>query len=605
MSWASASPLWTVGLSGLIAFAVTFFLTPVVRSVAIRLGWIAKPVEHRWGRRIVARLGGVAMFVGFIAALAVQIPHDPSLLGFAGGIILVFILGFVDDLRRMPPYAKLVAQLLIGCLVVTGGIRIELIRSPWLSIPLSVLWFVFVMNAFNLLDNMDGLAAGVGAIAAGFCAFHAIGLGQWTMAAVAVSVSGICLGFLRYNFPPAKIFMGDSGSHLLGLSLAAIALMGSWRHSTQLLSVLAIPTLILAVPIFDTCFVTLQRLTHHLHPFTGGTDHVSHRLAILGLSTRQTVLALYGVSAGLGLLSIVSATMKPIGALAVWLSVVTALLVFGRYLSNVTVYRLEPTPPNEEPGIDGPSRTLIETMLLHKRRLLEILVDFCVISSVYVFAHLLRFEGTLTWKVQELIVRSLPIVLLIKLTCFAGCGLYRGVWRYAGLSDVAALFKASTLGSVATALALLYLWRFEGYSRAVLIIDWMLTFLAVGGSRVVERLLDEWIRASSGARLTTLIIGAGDTGERVLRYLKYEGRQARRVIGFLDDDVRKQGTSIHGCSVLGGRSRLADILAQANVQEVLVAIGDPPGELLQHVRLCCEPLGVTWKAVTAGVMDAA
>jgi UDP-GlcNAc:undecaprenyl-phosphate GlcNAc-1-phosphate transferase len=594
----------TIGLAGVTSLGFTFALTPLVRLIAVRFGWIAKPVEDRWGRRIVARLGGAAMFLGFMGGALLWVPLEPTVRGLLVGVTLVFALGLLDDLRRMPPYTKLVAQLLIGCAVVISGIRITLGPWAWLSIPLSVLWFVLVMNAFNLLDNMDGLAAGVGAIAAGFCALHAALASQWTVATAAAVVSGVCLGFLHYNLPPAKIFMGDSGSHLLGLSLAALALMGSWHHSTQLLSVLAVPTLVLAVPIFDTCFVTVQRLTHRRHPFAGGTDHVSHRLAILGLSARQTVIALYGISACLGLVSVVSASLKPLPTLAIWLAVLTGLILFGRYLAQVNVYRLEPQPNEFRLSEQGKSTTFIDTMLLHKRRLVEILVDFCLLSSTYVFAHLLRFEGLLSGDLQQLIVQSLPIILVIKLACFAGCGLYQGVWRYLGLSDILTVFKAVTFGSILSSVALLYLWRFEGYSRAVLIIDWMLTFFAVGGSRVLERVLNQWIGAVGEQGVPVLIIGAGDTGERVLRYFTYEGRSTRRIVGFLDDDARKHGNRIHGSLVLGGRERLPETLQGYRIREVLIAISDPPGELLQYVQQHCERLGVTWKVVTAGVTDA-
>lgn len=588
-------------LAGATAFALTLTVTPLVRAVAVRFGLITKPLHDRWGRRAVARLGGVAMFIGFLVATLMWVPLEPKITAILIAGALVFGVGLMDDLRRMQPYVKLVAQLLVGCVAVLGGLRVELIPWPWLSIPLSVLWLVFIMNAFNLLDNMDGLAAGIGAIAAVFCAFHAILASQWTVATMALIVSGVCLGFLRYNFAPAKIFMGDSGSHLLGLSLAALALLGTWRHSTQLLTVLAAPTLLLAVPIFDTCFVTLQRLVHHQHPFTGGTDHVSHRLAVLGLSTRQTVLALYLLSLSLGVLSLVSTTLRPLTATTLWLCVLSVLVLCGQFLAKVNVYRLEESPTERTTPNPHEDTTFIETMLLHKRRVIEILVDFVLIVSAYVFAHLLRFEGSLDTELQRLIFQSLPIILVLKLSCFAGCGLYRGVWRYLSLRDLMTMVKAVTLSSLLSALALLYIWRFQGYSRAVVVIDWMLCLFAVGGSRVVERLFDEWIRAASKRGMPTLIIGAGDTGERVLRYLQREPASDKRVIGFLDDDARKHGARIHGCPVLGSRLRLSDILQQHQVREVLIAITDPPGELLQYVQASCEPLSVSWKVVTAGM----
>lgn len=593
----------TAGEAALAAFAVTLLLTPLVRLAAVRFGWVARPVDDRWGRRAVARLGGVAMFAGFATALLGWMPWDRQVLSLLAGAALVFALGLADDLRRMPPYTKLIAQLLIGCLVVLSGIRFPFTRWVWLAIPVSIMWVVLVMNAFNLLDNMDGLAAGVGAIAAFFCAWHAGLTGQWPLMTMAAIIGGVCLGFLRFNLPPAKIFMGDSGSHLLGLSLAALAMLGSGAHSTRLVSILAIPTLVLAVPIFDTCFVTIQRLAHGQHPFVGGTDHVSHRLAVLGLSTRQTVAALYGVSACLGLLSVASAALSPLGAFALWGSASVILVLCGLYLARVNVYRLAPQPGDAAVPPAGPT-TAIGTMLLHKRRLLEILIDFALVSLAYVSAHLLRFEGALTFEFQQRIGQSLPLILLIKLACFTGAGLYRGVWRYLGLSDVVTIFKAVTLGSVLAALALLYLWRFEGYSRAVLVIDWMLTFLAVGGSRVVERLLDEWISRATAQGVPVVIVGAGDVGAQVLRLLQ-GSRTGHRVLGFLDDDVRKHGSRIHGALVLGGRERLAELVGGARIREVLIAMSDPPGELLQHIQRCCEPQGVTWRVVTAGVMNAA
>ena len=339
------------------------------------------------------------------------------------------------------------------------------------------------------------------------------------------------------------------------------------------------------------------------HPFVGGTDHVSHRLAILGLSERQAVLTLYGMSAALGLLSVVTAKFTPLSTLVLWAVVLTALLLFGRYLAKVQVYRLEPSEASLA-SVAAPT-TRIQTMLLHKRRLVEVLVDFCLISSAYIVAHLLRFEGTMTPGLQQMIAKSLPFILVIKLVCFVAYGLYRGVWRYIGFADILATLKAVTVSSVVSAVVLLYVWRFAGFSRAVLVIDWMLTFLAVGGARIVERLLDEWIRASTERRIPTLIIGAGDTGERVLRFLRREAALDRRVIGFLDDDLSKLGAQIHGCAVLGTRVKLWEVLERFQVREVLIAITDPPGELLQYVQDGCQSREVSWRVVTAGMMTAA
>lgn len=584
------------------AAAIVYGLTPVVRRIALQRGTVTRPSTDRWGRRVVPRLGGMALFVGFVVATIVWVPITREGIGLLAGAALIFGLGFWDDIRRLPPYTKLVLQLVVGCVIVMSGVRIEIVPWLWLAVPLSLLWFTLVINAFNLLDNMDGLAAGIGAIAAGLCVVQSYLSHQDGMMIQSAIVAGICVGFLRYNFPPAKIFMGDSGSHLLGLALAVLALMGSWQRSTQLLSVLVIPLLVLAVPIVDTCFVTIQRLLHQRHPFTGGTDHLSHRLVILGLNQRQTVLVLYTVGAVFGIVGLLSGRLGLLQALVAWLFALTAVVLGGIFLSKVAVYEVRREPGDRPDALRRPA-TFIETMLLHKRRVLEVLIDFLLICGSYVAAHLLRFEGALDVRVQQVAVHALPVVIIVNLLCFMGFGLYRGVWKYAGLYDVMAIFKAVTLGSLCSATVLLYLWRFQGFSRAVFIIDWLLLFLAVSAARMTERLLSAWITGSlEKAGAPVLIVGAGDTAELVLRQLKINGHAAKkRVMGFLDDDPAKQGNRIHGLPVLGTRYALQGALEAFQIHEVLIAVPQPSPELLRHVEQACDTRGVQWRLVSAAL----
>lgn len=596
--------LTVAAAAGVTAATLVYLLTPVVRRIALRAGaMVTKPVEDRWGKRVVTRFGGIAIYIGMVTSTLLWVPMHPPMGGLVVGLFLVFLVGLLDDVRRLPPYTKLLLQLVVGCFVVIGGVRIELIPWLWLSVPLSVLWFMLVMNAFNLLDNMDGLAAGIGTIAAVFYALQAIALRQGDVVVLAAVIAGACLGFLRYNFPPAKIFMGDAGSHLLGLSLAALVLMGSWRNSTQLLSILAIPMVILAVPIFDTCFVTLQRLLHHRHPFRGGIDHLSHRLVILGLSQRQTVLVLYGVGIGFGTLSLASLGLKPLAGIVIGLFALTALVLGGAFLAKVNVYevRREVMDPIEE-STQRPA-TPIDTMLMHKRRLLEVLVDFLLICGAYAGAHLLRFESVLDARTHTLLVQSLPVVILVKLLCFMSFGLYRGVWKYISLVDLITIAKAVTFGSICSATALLYLWRFQGFSRAVFMIDWLLLFVTISASRVAERLFGEWIAFSTEGGARVLIIGAGDTGDLVLRQLLQTNSPRRRVVGFLDDDPRKQGNRLHGLPVLGTCQQLSQTLTLFHVQEVVMAIRQPSPELVLAVEQACDRLGITYRCASALVPE--
>jgi len=581
---------------GIGAWLASLLLTPLVRRLALSLGCVSRPVQDRWGRRVVARLGGLPIALGFLAAIGWGIRQDPRMVWVLLAGSLMLSTGLLDDFRPLHPYTKLVAQIIAGCLVVLAEIQIS-IPIPWLTIPLTIGWLVLVVNAFNLMDNMDGLSAGIGVIAAVFLTWRSIQAGQWLIAIVSASLAGATLGFLRYNLPPAKIFMGDTGSQVLGLGLGSMALMGPWTQSSRLLGILALPTLLLAVPIFDTLFVTIQRLLHGRHPFQGGTDHLSHRLSILGLTTRQVVFSLYGLSVAFGILSVVLARQSWAMVVGIWLLTVGLLLLIGSYLAKIRVY----TGSVEDPA--GPQVTSIETMLMHKRRIVEVLVDFILICGAYVMAHALRFEANLTPDLEALILKSLPWIILIKMLCFFSCGLYRGLWRYISLPDLVNIFRAVTLGSILSALLVLYLWRFQGYSRAVFIIDGLLLFVAVSGARITEPLLNEWITASIQDAIPILIVGAGDTGELLLQQLKSENRGKRRVVGFLDDDVTKQGDRIHGVTILGSRRDLGRTVQEYKVREVLIAMRRPPPDLLQQIQGYCEENGIAWRVASIMVPD--
>ncbi len=587
------SPLEQVLLVGLGAWFVSLLLTPQIRKFAVNIGSVSKPANDRWGRRAIGRLGGLAIAAGFLATMASLIHQDARFIGLFIATTLMLATGAWDDVKRLEPFTKLVLQIIAGCLVMLSGIQFPIETFPWLSTPITIGWLVLIMNAFNLMDNMDGLAGGIGVIAAFFCTWHAVQAGVWSTALLSASLAGATLGFLRYNLPPAKIFMGDSGSQVLGLGLGALTLMGSTHPSTHLLSILGLPTLLLAVPIFDTIFVTISRVIHGRHPFQGGTDHLSHRLGILGLTTRQVVFTLYGISAAFGLLSVVLANQNALAIAGVWLLSAGLLLVGGVYLSRVRVYTGAKTLETE------PKITFIDTMLMHKRRIAEVIIDFLLICASYVMAHALRFEANLTPDLVGLILKSLPLIILIKMLCFFVCGLYKGLWRYTSLPDLVNTFRAVTLGSVFSALSILFLWRFEGYSRAVFVIDSLLLFVTISGARVAERLLDEWINASIRTAVPVLIVGAGDTGEMLLRQLKQTAQGKRRIVGFLDDDRAMHGRRIHGIPIFGSREELGRVVQEFGIREILIAIPRPPANLLQQIQAYCEENGITWQVATS------
>jgi len=281
----------------LLAFAGSLLITPVLRAFAHRLGFVDLPTSRKIHREPIALLGGVAVYTSFAAALLFMGANRGPLLGLLLGAGYLMVVGIVDDARGMNPWIKLLAQSGAAAVAVASGIHTTFLGTMYLNVPFTLLWIVGITNAFNLLDNMDGLSAGVAMISASAFAILAaryseVGPEQALTALAGAALAGSCLGFLRYNIVRASIFMGDAGSMVLGFTLASLAALGSWRSPTVATSIL-IPILVLAYPIFDTTLVTFLRLREGRPVFRGGKDHSSHRLVSLGLGPTETVLLIY------------------------------------------------------------------------------------------------------------------------------------------------------------------------------------------------------------------------------------------------------------------------------------------------------------------------
>src|SRR6185503_13816304 len=287
------------------SFCLALVLTFLVRAFARRFGFVAAPKTDRWHKKPTAMLGGVAIWLSVVIA---SLPF--TLQTVYGKYILLacaflFLVGLIDDLIHIKPYQKLIGQILGSAYVVYYGLSLPWTGSVLLNMALAIFWLIGITNAINLLDNMDGLASGIAIIAAGFLALSFVNSGQYTEAMIMMIFAGGLLGFLFYNSNPASIFMGDCGSMFVGFFLASTALMHvSGGRSRSLLPVLAVPILVLFIPIFDTTFVTVLRKLSGRAASQGGRDHTSHRLVALGMSERHAVLMLYGFAGLAGVLAI-------------------------------------------------------------------------------------------------------------------------------------------------------------------------------------------------------------------------------------------------------------------------------------------------------------
>jgi len=571
-----------------VAFAVALGATLLCEQIARRAGLVIRPSADRWHRRPTPLLGGVAIVLGTLPGLAWTGPSTPRL-GAAVVVALAMAgIGLYDDLRPLRPPVKLVAQVVVAAVLIHLGFRLRLTDSPLVNVLLSLFWIVGITNALNLLDNMDGLAAGMATIAAGFRLAFFLFDGDLVAARVTAAFMGALVGFLVRNFPPARIFMGDTGSLFVGFFLSALCLAAGRPYSRGMSGVLLLPVLLMLIPIFDTTFVTVTRLLGGRPVSEGGRDHTSHRLLALGLGERGALGLLYGISIVSGLLAVLSYRYGLTYTIVLLALLTVGLILLGVHLSRVHVVRPDRAPEAR------PNRRIVRLVVdfQYKRQVATVAMDGVLIVLAYYTAYLLRFEDTLDRELRVFAVTVAP-VLVWQILALTLSGAYRGLWRYTSLADLPRLVGAITIGSAASMVFFVFTRRFAGVSRAVFMIDWILLCGLVAGSRLSFRLLSELLRRPRQGLRRVLIYGAGDGGELTLRELRNNPELGRRAVGFVDDDPGKAGARIHAVPVLGDLDAVGELLAKHRISEVVVASRRIPVERLRRLEAVCTVSGVT------------
>ncbi|MCF0154290.1 MAG: undecaprenyl/decaprenyl-phosphate alpha-N-acetylglucosaminyl 1-phosphate transferase [Veillonella sp.] len=323
----------------LVGLVITLAVTPLVSKLAVKIGAIDKPDARKVHHGAIPRLGGLAIFAGYIISLVYSFPHEQNhdLLGLVLGTIILVAVGIWDDVKQIEPKTKLMGQIIAAAVLCAYGIRVDFINLPWggtlflhyWSVPLTIFWIVGFTNIVNLIDGLDGLAAGISGIACLVVSIVLINMGQVALGCAALALAGSICGFLRYNFNPAKIFMGDTGSMLLGYTVAAISVMGAVK--TAAVAALAVPAIVLGLPILDTLFAIVRRKISGRPIFKPDKGHVHHRLLAQGLSQKQAVLLMYGVTAFLGGIAVIVAEVNAwVGAAVVLVLFIISIFVARR-----------------------------------------------------------------------------------------------------------------------------------------------------------------------------------------------------------------------------------------------------------------------------------
>jgi UDP-GlcNAc:undecaprenyl-phosphate GlcNAc-1-phosphate transferase len=581
-------------IAALAAFPAAALVIGILLRSPARRRLVAAPAADRWHERPTPLFGGAGIFLGFAAGLGAAIATgavdaSSELVGILAGCAILFGAGLVDDLYRLGPIAKLAAQGAAAAAVLIGGIRVEVVGNDVIAAALAVVWLVGMTNAFNLLDNMDGLAATLAAIAAGFFAIDAFTQHPSdTSKVISLALLAACAGFLPFNLRPGRkalVFMGDSGSQVLGFALAALGLASSYKVAGTTVATLILPILILAVPILDTTLVTVVRMLEGRSIAQGGRDHSSHRLVYLGLSETSAVVLLALVSIGLGGTSFAYSVFDDARVTLFGVLVTFALLIqFASFLADV------------ELGVERRQGSLLaRTFLGHQRRLLEVVVDFALIAAAFTGAYFLRFGGEGTVNQRHLFLVSLPIVLATRYLTFIPFGLYRSVWRYAGARDAAAIVAAVAVSEVIAVGILALTQTFGDFSTSVFAIDFLLCSPLIVASRFAERGLVRGLSFARNDGRRTLVVGAGRTGRSLLRELRET--PGERVVGFLDDDPLLKRRRIQGTTVLGGTDEIERHLESAKPDIVLVTIPDAPRERLDAIVSACAAADVPCRFV--------
>ncbi|MGQ0761884.1 MAG: hypothetical protein ACT4OT_07700 [Acidobacteriota bacterium] len=576
-----------------VSFALALALTPVVRLAARHFGLVAKPKTDRWHKKPTAMMGGVAIWLSVLITYLFFLPHTPHTWVIVTVSSFLFFVGLIDDLIHTKPYQKLIGQIVGAAAVVNYGLTLPWTRSASVNIAITIFWLIGITNAVNLLDNMDGLATGIAAIASVFLTLNFIASAQPVEASLMAVFTAALLGFLVFNSTPASIFMGDCGSMFIGFFLASTALINlSGGRSRSFLPVLAVPILVLFIPIFDTTFVTILRKLSGRAASQGGRDHTSHRLVALGMSERRAVWMLYGLAAVSGLLAVAVRELRPDVSIALLFGFTIVLTLLGVYLAGVKAYDEEAqvATAREKPRFGF----LID--FSYKRRVFEVLMDVGLIILAYWSAYTLTLEGFSDSPARTLFLRTLPIVVVVRLAAFLFFGVYRGIWRYTGIDDLVAFAKAVAAGSVISVIIILFKFRFQGFSRAVFVVDAMMMLMMLAGSRMAFRLFQQLLPAGAATHgRRVLIYGAGDAGELLLRELLNNRELRYTPVGFMDDDPNKRGKVIHGLPVFGGNGMLHRIITHQRIEQILISSPGVNDERINEILRECEAQNIELK----------
>jgi UDP-GlcNAc:undecaprenyl-phosphate/decaprenyl-phosphate GlcNAc-1-phosphate transferase len=564
-------------ICGATAFGLVVMLTPAAKALASQFNIVSVPCEESGHREPTPVLGGVAIVVAVIAALGLagELP-----LWMLAGTLALLAVGVVDDAMALTPSRKLLAQLaVVGFFLWAAPPPPELTPWPLVNLGLAGFWMVAIINAYNLVDGLDGLAAGVGIAAVG-----AIGVVGWwahdgALACAALAAGAALGGFLLFNFHPASIFMGDSGALPMGFLLGALSLQGAaLQRLNSHLSSAVFPLLVMLVPLLDTTIVTVSRLATGNPISRRGLDHSHHRLLTLGLTVPRAVAVSWSLAAMGAMLAAGQSLLPHAYLLSALPFVIAGIGVIGLFMIDLTF--VDRAPGAAYGYLQGVARYILS--LSYKRRLAEAVLDLALIPAAYFGACLLRRDFRINDALILSMILTTPVFFVATYVAFGLTGVYRCIWRYAAIADFIRFANGSLLAGVLVIIVSLFI-RLE-VSGSIAVLYVVLLFNMLVFTRISFHIQRRMLALVALPTERVLIVGAGRMGEAATRYIFSGSDRRMRLVGFVDDDAFKGGKLVHGHQVLGQLDELPRIYATTGFHRILIAADDISEERLAMVK---------------------
>jgi UDP-GlcNAc:undecaprenyl-phosphate GlcNAc-1-phosphate transferase len=563
----------------LLAFALSYVGTVTLLRLRPLRGFVDVPNVRSSHEAPKPRFGGIALVGAFtLAFVLVMVKRaDVSYLPLVIGGLIVFATGVIDDRRSLPIWVRFGAQGAAAAIVVVSGHIVSAVSLPLvgvvelgpLGIPFTVLFILASINFYNFIDGIDGLAAGSGMIAALFLAFIASMLGHTTLAMLLLALAGAAAGFLQFNFPPSRLFMGDSGSTFLGFTFAYVAVAGNRLEPAIPFFV---PVLLLSSLYLDAGLTLVRRALKGEKIFQAHKIHYYQRLLSLGLNHKQVTVIEYALTVLLGISAVIyfkAGDFFPAFLMICWAAIFSIAILKIRSL---------------ERG---------DRMFWERRSMLVIVGDLLMIAVAYFGAYFVRMGFRFTDPEGLAVLRAFPIVFVVRSACFYWFGLYRGVWKYTSTPDVLRIVKAVATGSAIILTLVVLFYRFVSFPRSLFVIEFVLLILMLGGSRFASRLFHEFGKDALGSNPRRIaIVGAGDQGEHIGREIRNTEGKTASIVCYVDDNKDKIGLVLRGVPIVGPIDELTDICRRFDIDAMVIGIANLPEERLRAILSKARDAGV-------------